>query len=171
MENKNKNIRLIRAAYDIIGALTPLENADCGDLCGKKCCKGDAAGMLLFPGEEIILGGVDGFTIEEFEYMDVSGMRLLMCAGKCDRNFRPLACRMFPCAPDFGDFDKGGCVSVQPDIRGRRMCPVWDLSRVDKNFTGAVKKAFELLAADGDMRALMRLIAAEIAELKRFYRK
>ena len=34
--------------YNTIGGLTPLDY-DCGILCGKACCKGEDAGMLLFP--------------------------------------------------------------------------------------------------------------------------
>ena len=159
---------IIHEAYEIIGGLTPVKGADCGRLCDKICCQGDTAGMLLFPGEEDILGGVPGFDIEEIEYMDTPGIKLLMCGGECDRDLRPFACRIFPVAPNI---DKDGNVTVVPDIRGRQMCPVWDLEHVDKNFIKAVKKAFELLAKDEDMLFLMRLISDEINELRRFYGK
>ena len=129
---------------------------------------GDEAGMLLFPGEEDILDGVPGFSIEIIEYMDTPGMKLLMCDGECDRNLRPLACRMFPAAPRIGN---DGRVSVIPDIRGRRMCPLWELNfeRVDKKFVKSVGRAFELLARDEKMLEFMRLVSSEIDEINRFF--
>jgi len=169
MNNNSDNADMIREAYAAIGGLTPVKNFNCGKLCGGVCCKGDSAGMLLFPGEEDILKEVPGFYIEEIEYMDKSGIKLLMCDGVCDRDTRPFSCRIFPVAPDV---DKKGNVSVQPDIRGRNMCPLWDLDpeHVDENFVAAVGKAFEILSKNKKMLALMRLISAEIAEYKRFYK-
>lgn len=121
-ENSSTDNRreLIHEACIAIGKLTPLR-VDCGKLCNKQCCKGDKAGMLLFPGEEFIFDGVHGFHIEEIEYMDVSGQKLLLCDGSCNRNLRPLACRIFPCAPNI---DTDNNITVEGDVRGRRMCPL-----------------------------------------------
>ena len=154
---------LIHDAYEIIGGLTPVKNGDCGKLCGKICCDGDKAGMLLFPGEENILKDVPGFSVEEIEYMDIPGIKLLMCGGECDRDLRPFACRIFPAAPNIDVIT--GNVTASPDIRGRRMCPLWDLEHVDKNFIKAVKKAFELLAKDGEAMFLMRLISDDLHDI------
>jgi len=157
---------LIYEAYEIIGGLTPVKNADCGKLCDKACCKVEGAGMLLFPGEENIFDGIPGFYIVKIKYMDVPGMKLLMCDGECDRALRPFACRMFPAAPKI---DVDGNVIAVPDIRGRRLCPIWDLKNADKNFVRAVQKAFELLAKNEKMLSTMRLISSELDELRRFY--
>ena len=170
MEKQSANSELIEfiyKAYDIIGDLTPIK-ADCGKLCDKICCRGEEAGMLLFPGEEAIFDGIVGFNIEEIEYMDTDGIKLLLCDGECERALRPFACRMFPVAPDI---DKNGNIGAVPDIRGRRMCPLWDLKNVDSDFISAVKKAFEFLAGNEEMSAMLRLISAEINELRRFYKK
>lgn len=44
--------RLYKKAKNIMQDKTPLKK-DCGQLCGKACCKGDTeTGMLLFPFEE-----------------------------------------------------------------------------------------------------------------------
>lgn len=158
---------LIYGAYEIIGSLTPLKNADCGKLCDKICCKGDSAGMLLFPGEEAIFENIAGFRIEEIEYMETPGVKLLLCDGDCERALRPLACRMFPAAP----LEKDGRINASPDIRGRRTCPIWDLKYADRAFVKAVQKAFDLLAENAEIAAFMRLISAEQEELARFYRK
>ena len=164
----NELTELIYKAYEIIGDLTPVKNADCGNLCDKICCSGDEAGMLLFPGEEYIFDGISGFRIEEIEYMDVPNIKLLLCDGECERGLRPFACRMFPVAPNV---DKNGNVTPIPDIRGRRMCPIWDLEYVDKKFIKAVQKAYDLLSQNEKMLSLMRLISSEIEELNRFYKK
>ncbi|MCL1793237.1 MAG: hypothetical protein FWG34_05150 [Oscillospiraceae bacterium] len=164
----NNLIELIYEAYGIIGSLTPLKSADCGKLCDKICCKGDKAGMLLFPGEESIFGEIAGFWIEEIEYMETPKIKLLMCDGECERAIRPLACRIFPVAPLAG---KNGGFDAAADIRGRRVCPIWDLKYVDKTFVRAVKKVFALLSENAEMAEFMRLVSAEQEELMRFYKK
>jgi hypothetical protein len=158
---------IIYETYEIIGSHTPLKT-DCGELCGGICCKGDKAGMLLFPGEENIFAGVPGFVIEDMEYMGVSGVKLLICDGKCKRDIRPLACRIFPCIPHIGG---DGGITAAADIRGRRMCPVWDLKQVEKSFIKAVRQAFLLLAKDEKQSAFMRLLSSEQDLLRKFYRK
>ena len=84
---------LIKKAYEIIGNKTPLKS-DCGRLCGAACCKGDdETGMLLFPGEE------DLCTCDEFKIIQTDySLPLLVCDGTCNRDRRPLACRIFPLA-------------------------------------------------------------------------
>ena len=160
---------LIYKAYDIIGSLTPVKGADCGKLCEKRCCKGDEAGMLLFPGEEIILAGITGFNIEKMVYMETPGINILFCDGCCKRETRPLACRIFPVAPSINKDDKD--VTAVSDIRGRRMCPIYDLKYADPKFIQAVAEAFNLLAQDKSTLDFMNLISSEINELKRFYKK
>ena len=166
------NINIINEAYNIIGGYTPLKkNADCGKLCGKICCKGKDSGMLLFPGEEEILKDIPGFYIERIEYMDTPGINLLLCDGTCDRNLRPFACRIFPAAPEISlDENNNIIISVRADIRGRHMCPLWDLNPdyINENFLDSVSKAFNILAKNKDALNLMRLISDEIAEIKRF---
>ena len=157
----------IYKAYEIIGDLTPIKNADCGKLCDKICCQGDGAGMLLFPGEDVIFDGIVGFQIETIEYMDTPDVKLLLCDSECERGLRPLACRMFPVAPRV---DINGSVTVCPDIRGRRMCPLWNLKDVDKTFIETVEKAFKFLAKDEKMISFLRLISSEQDKLRRIYR-
>lgn len=167
-ENNSILTEIIYNTYDIIGILTPIKDGDCGKLCGKICCEGDGAGMLLFPGEEYIFGGIPGFSIHDIDYMETPGVKLLFCDGECERVLRPLACRIFPVAPVV---DKDGSVTVRPDIRGRRMCPIWELKNVDKAFIKAVGKVFALLSKNEVMLSFMRLISAEQDKLRRIYKK
>ena len=77
--------RLYAKAKKAIGDHTPLK-ADCGQLCGGACCKGDEeTGMLLFPGEDTV-----------FPVKEKNGNRLCVCEGACDRRTRPLSCILFP---------------------------------------------------------------------------
>lgn len=164
----SSTVKLIYKAYDIIGDLTPINNIDCGGLCNKICCMGDDAGMLLFPGEEAIFDGISGFCIEETEYMDTSGLKLILCGNKCERALRPLACRIFPASPNV---DKDGNITVQSDMRGRRMCPIWNLEGVDKVFVESVNNAFRALAVNQEMLSFMRLLSSEQEKLRRIYKK
>ena len=81
--------KMYKKIFNILGELTPLK-ADCGQLCGCACCKGDdKTGMRLFPHEESALNIIE----------TSSNVRLAVCNGTCDRNKRPLACRIFPFFP------------------------------------------------------------------------
>lgn len=83
-----KQQRIYQKAFRLLRYATPLRT-DCGVLCGARCCKGDdETGMLLFPGEPTAL-----------RVIETEGRRLAVCGGVCDRNERPLSCRIFPFFP------------------------------------------------------------------------
>ena len=85
---KDKYQKLYAEAVRIIGDKTPLKK-DCGLICGGECCKGDdETGMLLFPFEESVL------AVKEKD-----GVRLAVCKSHCQRQERPLSCRIFPFFP------------------------------------------------------------------------
>ena len=155
----------IARANLIIGDATPL-SADCGALCGAACCHGDAdAGMLLFPGEMPMLSQVANFRLYRIRYMGGRAWHL-SCDGTCDRETRPLACRIFPLAPYV---DGEGKVSAVPDPRARRMCPLADGSFLDRRFERRVARAFEYLAEEPRMLEFMGRLSRELEELRRFY--
>ncbi len=88
-----KKENVIKSCYSILRKTTPLD-FDCGNICNGKCCKGDEkTGMLLFPGEENFIDS--NINIIETE----SGYKLAVCNGSCDRNRRPLSCRIYPLFP------------------------------------------------------------------------
>ncbi len=136
----------------IMGDLTPLY-ADCGQLCGGACCKGDSrTGMLLFPGEE------SPFTVIEGE----NGQRLAVCNGKCDRISRPLSCKIFPFFPTISE---NGRIFVEPDLRASRICPLIEHSeeiKFNPKFFKAVRKVGRLLAKDDNCREFLEEITKEI---------
>ena len=137
--------KMYKKIFNILGELTPLK-ADCGQLCGCACCKGDdKTGMRLFPHEESALNIIEAS----------SNVRLAVCNGTCDRNKRPLACRIFPFFPTV---DEKGKVYVELDYRAANLCPMvehCDEIIFDKRFLRAVKRVGKILAKDDECRKFL----------------
>lgn len=159
---------LITQAYQIIGEHTPLKG-DCGRLCDSACCHSSDAGdgMLLLPGEEQLLPRDQQMYLSGAELFRFGPVLLYACPDRCDRAFRPLACRVFPLAPLR---KKGGFFSVQMDARGRPVCP---LSRqhplaLDPAFNRSVEEVYNLLAQDEDYRRYLTALDALVRGYRRF---
>lgn len=151
--------------YALLEATTPL-TADCGSVCGAACCRdsGKDSGMLLFPGEREYLAG--RFPAPCFRPTQDGGA-LLICEGRCDRRYRPLACRMFPLFPYL---DEAGRIRAGYDPRSTRVCPLARLARqtaLQRPFVRAVRRTGRLLAADGDCRRFLQEITIQLEELGR----
>ncbi len=148
---KDKYKKLYGEANRIIGNKTPLKK-DCGQVCGGACCKGDTdTGMLLFPFEE-----------SELDITEKDGVRLAVCQGRCNRNERPLSCRIFPFFP-YVTFD--GKIKVIPDIRGINVCPLvahFNEVKFDRGFLYRVKKVGRLLYTDKECRKFLEDTSREI---------
>ncbi len=141
---------IILQARAAIGGLTPLHQ-DCGALCEAACCRPDAdgqGGVYLFPGEESLFRGADWMRIEPSPFAPV-----LICEGTCDRERRPLGCRIFPLTPVRGE--KGWTVRV--DARARAMCPLArsGIRGLDPAFVRAVRRAIRIIAADSSGEAFL----------------
>lgn len=153
--------RMYEKIFKIMGDLTPLR-ADCGQLCGGACCKGnDSTGMRLFPHEETVL------SVRHSE----NGGRLAVCNGSCDRSTRPLSCRIFPFFPTI---DEKGRIFVEPDHRAARLCPLLMHSEeilFDPRFFRAVKRVGRILAKDKDGRTFLEQITEEIDLYRTFLEK
>lgn len=109
-------------ARKILMELTPLAS-DCGRTCGGVCCRpmeGEETGMLLFPGEEALYEGKEGYRV-----LDTEMGKLLICSGMCDRADRPLSCRLFPLLPVM----RGGKIRAEMDERARPVCPLMRFGR------------------------------------------
>ena len=154
---------VLLAAREKLKSVTPLKR-DCGRVCGAACCRSpenEETGMLLFPGEEEAYRGKEGWTIRETAMGPMA-----VCPGHCDRDERPLACRLFPLLPVIRE---DGEVRAVTDLRARAVCPLARQGRsaLDPAFTEAVREAGSLLAADGEQAAFLNRLEEEQEELKR----
>ncbi|MBQ3226861.1 MAG: hypothetical protein IJB48_07380 [Clostridia bacterium] len=140
---------IYKAIYERLDTLTPLP-VDCGNLCGKLCCQPseeDEVGMYLFPGEEALFKGLDGFRIldSEFTYKNGKNAKLICCTRPCERSLRPLSCRIFPLIPYFRH---GSPVRIILDPRAT-ICPLTHPEAspyIECEFKREVTRAFRLLS-------------------------
>ena len=146
----------VLSARALLSGLTPLK-ANCGRLCGGACCQGDeATGMLLFPGEEALYAHCAFARVLPAGFsLGGQGVSLLVCQGRCERENRPLACRLFPL---FLRFREDGSTRVVMDRRARALCPLtgYGLSALDSAFLDAARTAYDLLLADPACAAYLR---------------
>ncbi len=152
----------VSAAREKLKNVTPLKR-DCGRVCGARCCRpleGEETGMLLFPGEAEAYAGKAGFEVRKTARGD-----LLICSGTCNREDRPLSCRLFPLLPVIGD---DGKVRVVTDLRAKAVCPLarQGKSAVDPDFAEAVREAGEILAAEDEQAVFLDMLEEEQSELK-----
>lgn len=153
-------LRALRQAYEALGEWTPLKT-NCGKLCGAACCQSDESGengMLLFPHEEwFYRKPIDGFPfhLAEDDALFKGGKRLV-CQGSCPREFRPLACRLFPLRIRLVSDPLGEKTVVFPEIDPRSWCccPLPEqggLRAMSDEFIQGVRRAGECLIRNDDM--------------------
>ena len=152
----------VAAAREKLKNITPLKR-DCGRVCGAACCRpleGEETGMLLFPGEEACYAGQPGWALR-----DTAMGRMAVCSGRCDRDDRPLSCRLFPLLPLIGE---DGRIRVVTDLRARAVCPLarQGKSAMDPAFIDAVRLAGEILAADDEQAVFLDMLAEEQEQLR-----
>lgn len=152
------------AARELLKDITPLKG-DCGRYCGGACCQSDEdgqGGMLLFPGEETFYRDLpSGFSLSRDDGV-LPGLKILACEGDCEREDRPLACRLFPLLPT-----RSGCVM---DRRGWAVCPLMESGKAGlrKEFVEAVCRAGKILYACPEHAALLDAIHAYNEKLRQF---
>ena len=155
----NKYQKLYNKVFNTLKDYTPL-TVDCGVLCNHACCKGDDnTGMILFPFEETTL---------EVKITEDKG-RLAVCNGSCDRNKRPLACRIFPFFPTIDGKNK---IYVEFDYRATRLCPMiehCDELLFDPKFLKAIKKVGKILSKDEECMQFIVKTTQEINTYKKFF--
>ena len=137
---------VLKSCYSVLRKTTPL-NFDCGKICNGKCCKGDEkTGMLLFPGEEKLID--PNINVIETE----NGDKLAVCSGTCDRNRRPLSCRIYPLFPVVSD---EGAIKVCFDYRAD--CPLSENSdyKFNKRFIKGVRRVGKYLLLNEETKELL----------------
>jgi len=158
--------------YEIIGTRTPVK-ADCGLLCQKACCIGDSeTGMYLYPGEEqlyaegVAFGKVfkSDFCYKfEKRYKQVN---IFICDRPCDRERRPLACRVFPFVPYV---DSEGNAEIILDPRADIVCPLalhGDEVDFDEKFLDRLLEAFSAGLEDDEFAAFVKAQSKLIDEFE-----
>ncbi len=162
-----KLFSLYSRAYAILGNITPIP-ADCGELCGAKCCAGDEnSGMILFPGEKDFLSRADFLKIKERD-MNCFTVDFAVCKGRCTRRLRPLSCRIFPLAP----FWDGANLEILPDPRAKYICPLLKApDLISPEFCQAVKDAFLILVEQPDISETLKHYTGMLREYLRFIDK
>lgn len=156
----NKKL-LYGKAYRILDKSTPLR-FDCGLLCNSKCCLGDSnSGMQLYPGEEVMLINSEFLYIKDEVFHDMK-IKFAICKGKCDRRYRPLACRVYPLVPYIS---QEGKLRIIEDPRAKYNCPLllYDKSEdINKLFKRNVYKVFLLLFQDKDINRYLQCLSDTI---------
>lgn len=150
--------KTISKVYKVLKNVTPIKT-DCGILCKGECCRGDDdTGMILFPGEELLFGNTDDFIVKKTS----DGKNVLVCSGKCDREMRPISCRIFPLFPMLID----GRIYVFDDPRASGICPLlYDGVKLCKIFENKVAKAGKILAENDETREMLKKLTDEISDI------
>lgn len=148
---------VILTCYSLLRNETPLKT-DCGEICNGKCCKGDNnTGMILFPGEETLID--ETIEIKESE----SGEKIAVCNGNCDRNKRPLSCRIYPLFPLIEKED--GKLIIKTIIDLRADCPlVSGEYKFNKAFVRRVKRVGKYLLLNEETKSKYIELSDEINE-------
>ena len=141
-----KKENVIKSCYAVLRKHTPLD-FDCGKICNGKCCKGDEkTGMLLFPGEENFIDP----NINVIE--NHQGDKLAVCNGTCDRNRRPLSCRIYPLFPLVSEEEGEEQIRVVIDFRAD--CPLSDGKyKFSRRFVKGVKRVGKYLLINEETAA------------------
>ncbi|MGE5607442.1 MAG: hypothetical protein ACM3YE_17355 [Bacteroidota bacterium] len=152
--------------YRILERVTPLKS-DCGLLCNKACCDGgdEDLGMYLFPGEEVLLSGIGYFRITPTDIQLDNGSKVLLanCDGKCDRKFRPLACRIFPLTP-YVTYRR--TLTLEMDIRAIGTCPLakGNTLSLQPDFIRAVRQGIRIMSQDSDILSFLEMLSRILDE-------
>lgn len=148
-----KKENVLKSCYSVLGLLTPLE-FDCGRLCEGRCCKGgEGVGMLLFPGEELLIDPNISVITNE------CGDKVAVCNGICDRKKRPLSCRIYPIFPIIKD------EGIETEFDVRANCPlVSGEFKIDRRFDKAVRRVGKYLLLNDETAHFYKKLSAELEE-------
>ncbi len=154
--------------YALLETVTPL-HADCGKICGGRCCEDsdEGTGMYLYPFEECMYSPrpmwaqiePSGFFYGEREAL------LLSCPGRCQRELRPLACRIFPLAPYK---KRGERMKIIFDPRAASMCPLEPAALTD-DFIEKVERAMRAIVKTKEGKAFIEAQSLLIDEYVRLH--
>ncbi|HOL92309.1 MAG TPA: hypothetical protein PK215_08595 [Clostridiales bacterium] len=111
--------------------------------------------------------GHDDFLNIQKTKMRDTDVLFAVCSGKCNRRFRPLACRIFPYAPYI---DESGSLTVIEDPRAKYLCPLLMESfglKIDRRFKRNVTKVFRILIMDEEIKSFIGLLSAVLDDYRK----
>lgn len=151
----------VEKARECLEKVTPLES-DCGELCAAMCCRsleGEETGMLLFPGEEERYQHMEGWKV-----LSGAAGNVVVCPGRCNRNERPLSCRIFPLLPVV----RKGEIRAAMDQRASAVCPLagYGVKGLSEAFREGVREAGRLLMESEETRQTLEEMTRRQDELK-----
>ncbi|MBR3996479.1 MAG: hypothetical protein IKI97_14530 [Clostridia bacterium] len=170
-----KQFEALLRAYTILEDLTPLKY-DCGTLCDSLCCKNNSTedetlGMWLLPYEKELLSALvseDKQTDFRFGKAE-DGTQTVFCRGRCKRQFRPFACRIYPFYADImKDITGRTKIKVKIDPRARLTCPIAmqnSYLRPSIDFIAGVKSAVRELMKDQEIKKDLIAISEFLSEI------
>jgi hypothetical protein len=175
MFEQNKYItEIYKKAWLELEKSTPL-SGDCGVICAKKCCMGTSSdGMLLFPGEESLYNDSGSWYTIKDSGVTLPGnikIKLFTCIGNCQRELRPLSCRIFPLMPYI---NSDGRIDLRFDLRGIGICPLIsnpDLYPIDEGFIDNVHLAFSHLVYEKPVIKFLKFLSEQYDEIEALLRK
>ncbi len=155
--------RALREAYERLYHKTPLGFYNCGRICDGLCCRGDSQGMWLFPYEEELFRNKEGFELCETE--GNYGYPMVVCKGECNREERPLACRIFPLFPLV--YEENGKIQIEVIFDPRAgMCPLIKGDKaIDKSFIKEIRMATRYLIRDEKILEYLKAVSLELTEI------
>lgn len=161
---------IYKSIYNFYGNTTPLL-VDCGKLCNGACCESsdeEETGMYLFPGEEVLFENNPDFKIipSEFQYGNRCA-NILICKSKCNRDLRPLSCRIFPIIP----YIKNGKFELIFDPRAKSICPLvelTDFSHLDHEFIKKTESVVRLLMRFNETRLFLEGLTDIVDDFLKF---
>lgn len=156
--------------YKLTADVTPLEE-DCGELCGKICCRPDqenTLGMYLFPGEEKMFTGNEDWLHwerrdprrDDFPPSWVDPVYFVRCTKACPREMRPLSCRFFPLTPHV--LKDKRLILIKETLELPYTCPliIQDIP-LSPDFIEVVAQSWQELLKDFRIRDLVEMDSAE----------
>ena len=153
--------KALRKAYELLEKATPMGRTDCGGLCSAVCCTSQTGdSMELFPFEKELFESLEGFEVTDGE------VPLVKCAGRCNREERPLACRIYPLFPMVMQENGEEKIAVVYDPRAASACPLCAArAKLDRRFVRAVRRAGKYLLSDPVTADHLRTTSEYLREL------
>lgn len=172
-----KQLEILLAAYTLLEDVTPLRY-DCGTLCSSLCCQnngkdGETLGMWLLPYEKELFetAGITNYTYSKAE----DNTETVYCNGKCDRIYRPFACRIYPFYAHLSERSDGSTkITIKKDPRASISCPIAMKSsylRPTIEFISCAKAAVRILMKDEKISKDLREMSEFLSEIDEMRRK